>query len=231
VIVTVNAASVDTTSLVAEYTFEDGTAADSSPNGQDNSGTLGGNATVVTDASRGQVLHLDGDGDHVNVADSQDINLSTVTNRTISLWFNADTTSGRQVLYEEGGGTRGINVYIDDGQLYVGIWGMTGAANVFLSTGIAAGQWNNVSLVLDSSTGTFTAYLNGTSFGSAAAGTLRRHSGDIGIGRVDGKTKFHDGNSTRGVAYNFAGLLDDLLIYNRALSLVEITRLSDDPGA
>ena len=39
--------------------------------------------------------------------------------KTIELIFNADTTSGRQVLWEEGGPVNNLSIYIDNGQLRV----------------------------------------------------------------------------------------------------------------
>ena len=59
--------------------------------------------------------------------------------RTISLWFRADDVSinsRNQVLYEEGGTTRGLNIYLKNGSLYVGGWNSSesGWSGTFLSS-------------------------------------------------------------------------------------------------
>ena len=212
-------ASDSSDGLIARYTFNDSSARDSSLYGNDNSGTLRSGATTTFDSTRNsKVLSLDGTNDHITIADSSNINLGTHSDRTISVAFKADTTSGQQVIYEEGGATSGYNLYIDSGLLYVGAWGMNnGVANVFLSTAILANQWYNVSLVNDSIASTVTGYLNGTVFGSAASDSMPEHSGDIGIGRIDDATKTHSGNINSS-GNHFAGLIDDVLIYNTAIT-------------
>jgi hypothetical protein len=113
--------------LVAYWAMNAGSGskvADTSPHGQDNSGTLTGD-TTWSQMGLDHSLQFDGSGDMVNVSDSSDINTTTVTQRTISLWFavdDASISSRKQVLYEEGGTTRGLNVYVDSGRLYVGGW-------------------------------------------------------------------------------------------------------------
>ena len=220
--ITVNSGSVDDTDLIAHYTF-DGNANDTSPNGLDNSGSTVGDATFVNDTERGTVLSLDGTTDFVDVADSSDINIGTHGQRTVSLWFNANEVTSRQVLFEEGGGTRGLVIYIENGLLYVGGWnrpnGQSGWTGTWLSTAITAGEWHNVTLTLDGTAtvqpDAFKGYLDGQLFGSGEGSQLWGHSGDIGIGRNDGQSRYHDGNSN--TQYAFSGLIDDVRIYNRAL--------------
>ena len=50
--------------LVGHYSFNAGNVIDDSV-GISQNGALAGNATVVVDGTRGQVLSLDGNGDHV----------------------------------------------------------------------------------------------------------------------------------------------------------------------
>ncbi|NQZ58433.1 MAG: cadherin-like domain-containing protein [Lentisphaeraceae bacterium] len=226
VTVTVNVVEVSSKDLVLEYSFESGNAADTSPFGIDNSGSLGGNSSVVTKATRGQVLAVDGDGDFVDVANSANINLSTVTARTISLFFNATSVSARQCIFEEGGTYRGFSIYIDNGSVYAGAWGMSSTTNAYPSTAVSANEWNHLALVLDSAAGNYSVYLNGVVFASLPAASMSKHNGAIGIAQVDGKTRFHDGKSSISQSYDFAGKLDNLLIYNRALSASELANLS-----
>ena len=65
------------------YTFEGGTANDQSV-GTTQNGTFVGNATTITDATRGTVLALDGTGDSVSINST----FGNPTNVTIGGWVN-----------------------------------------------------------------------------------------------------------------------------------------------
>jgi hypothetical protein len=188
--------------------------------------------SFVTDAERGDVLRLDGTG-YVEVADSADINLSSHGQRTIALSFKADDIIGRQVLYEEGGGSRGLIVYIENGQLTVGGWNRVSSESdwrgTWLSTSVTAGQWHHVALTLNGG-GTVTAdalkgYLDGQLFGSGTGSQLWSRSGDIGIGGNNDSTVFAD-EVTSTASSLFTGMLDDVRIYNRTLTDEEIALLA-----
>jgi hypothetical protein len=218
---------VSTDDLVANLDFDSGDASDSSPFGGSNNGSLEGDPEFVDGA-----VVFDGD-DAINIRNSADINIGTHSQRTISLQFNADNVTTRQLLYEEGGTTRGLSIYIDNGLLYVGGWNVpdseSGWDPVFVSTSITAGTSNSVTLVLDGGTtvapGALTGYANGRAFGTAAGSQLWSHGGGIGIGGTNGRTIFHDGRSSSN-AY-FSGSIDNFNIFNRALNAAEVQELTD----
>ena len=98
--------------LVGHYTFVDGTADDQAAGTAEN-GTFNGNATTTTDAERGEVLSLDGNGDAVHVSGTfgnpTDVTLATWVNlnapdiggshivslgNNVVLWFDTDTVRG-----------------------------------------------------------------------------------------------------------------------------------------
>lgn len=61
---------------------------------------------------------------------SKDMNLGkSLDQRTVSMWFKADDVSSEQeqVIFEEGGMNRGLNMYLEDNLLYFGGW--SGAEN------------------------------------------------------------------------------------------------------
>ena len=223
--------------LIAELKFEDNSgtlAADSSPFGQDNSGSLlnGADLTSVAGNLTG-VVNFDGDNDYIALSNSRDINLGIHQQRTISLWFQADDinpTTGKQVLYEEGGAIRGLNIYLDAGQLYVGGWNTpeSGWSGTYLSTdNITSNKWHHVALVLDGETtvqpDSFIAYLDGQEFARGEGSQLWSHGNAIGLGNINGVTKFHDGISN--TSNGFAGSLDEFKIYNRVLDNIEVDDL------
>lgn len=103
----------------AVYWPMDGNAQDSAGG---NNGSTAGNATFGAGLS-GQALVLDGAGDFVSVPDSADINLRTASQYTVSLFFKAANPGGsRQILYEQGGRTRGLNLYVENGLFIAGAW-------------------------------------------------------------------------------------------------------------
>ena len=222
---------------VAYLSFNEGKgrlAKDSSTQGRNNAGALVADADW-TEGFKGGAAAFDGKGDAIKIKNSRDINLGTHGQRTISLQFQADDISGnkRQVLYEEGAGVRGLNIYIDEDRLYVGGWNTpsreSGWSGTWLSTKlstdkVSADKWHKVDLVLDGgrqvTQDAFRGYLDGQQFGSGAGSQLWSHSGGIGIGSINGGTRFHDG-ITPNSGSGFAGSVDEVMIFNDTLSSIE----------
>lgn len=116
------------------------------------------NGTLNGDAATDGALQLDGSGDYVKVGRSTDLNRGVFTEKTVSLWFKADDTDGVQMIYEQGGGTRGLNIYLDGDTLYAGGWNLPNRESGWkgdwiTQTGIVAGEWNHVALTLDGNSG------------------------------------------------------------------------------
>ncbi|PIR04066.1 MAG: hypothetical protein COV59_02685, partial [Candidatus Magasanikbacteria bacterium CG11_big_fil_rev_8_21_14_0_20_39_34] len=218
--------------LVLQFPLEDSAgnvALDYS--GQKNNGELRGGVTTGVDGKFSQAMQFDGVDDYIYVPDSQDINLGTHTQRSISLQFKADRLTGRQVLFEEGGTVRGLNIYLDGGDLYVGGWNETTNESHWLGTFLKlasaqVGQWYQVALTLDGTASltneAFKGYVDGVLVASGSGSQLWAHSGDIGVGATNNDTKFHDGNRSGTAKDMFKGSIDDLRIYNRVLSSNEM---------
>ena len=174
-------------------------------------------------------INFDGLNDSLRINDTTDINTAATDGRSINISFQtSNDTSSRQVLYEEGAQIRGLNVYIDNGNLYVNGWNIAeanwGPLNV--NTGINSNTDYVVSLNFDGINGTITGYLNGTQFGQiTGANTLHAHPGDIGVGGMQGGTYFHDGSTTASTGYNFTGEIGEVLIYNQTLNATEVNQV------
>ena len=99
----------------------------------------------------------------------------------------------KQTIYEQGGTTRGLNIYIYGGSLYVGGWNEPSNESnwnpgTFLSTSsIENNTWYHVALTLNGgssvSSNVFKGYLNGVEFGSGDGSKLWNHGGDVSIAR------------------------------------------------
>lgn len=175
---------------------------------------------------------FDGNGQYIAVPNDDSINQGgPFPERTVELIFNADSTSGRQVLWEEGGPVNSMNIYIDDGRIRVN--GRTTRAGGYgpldISAPIEAGQTYHVAFTQDGPNGQFTGYLNGEPFGSEAIGSfIGNHPNENGIGAINNNTYFHDdgpgnapgrGNGT----FAFTGQMSDLAIYNSIITSEEMS--------
>jgi len=156
------------------------------------------------------------------------------TKRTIMMAFRSgNDISSRQVLFEEGGGSRGLNVYIENDSVYMGGWNIPnddgGATTPWLYScvkeeisqnspyfGIFQLEYDGVS-----GTGEIRGSLNGTDLGTTSnVGRLFPHSGDIGVGGMYGGSCFDDGSCPGGNNYYFGGDVAEFLsgnvVYNQA---------------
>lgn len=180
-----------------------------------NGPTLG--AQPLYEDATGSVA-LNGTNQSISVPNHPQLNTSVQPRRSVELVFNANTTSGRQVLYEEGGGTNAFSIYVFNGSLYLngrdaGAWGP-----VNISIPITAGETYHVGFTFDFPNAIFRGYVNGVEIGNAAVNaSFPSHSGNIGIGRMDNATWFHDGAQS-GSNHYFNGRISDVAIYNSVLS-------------
>lgn len=186
-------------------------------NGSLTNGALTGQAALY--AGGAQSIFFDGVNDQLTIPNSTFINTASVTERTIELVFNASSTTGRQVLWEEGGGTNALSIYLDGSNIYFNVRdaGEFGPFTIFSS--ITAGQTYHAAITFDSITNNlFTGYLNGAVVGTGITTTdLDSHSGAIGIGFDNGGTFYHDG-ATGTTGNYFNGFISDVALYNRTLS-------------
>jgi len=192
-----------------------------------------GDLTIYVAGEEQNTLDFDGVEDYVSIANSADINTGgPYSDRTIEAWFYAEDVNKttKQVIFEEGGGTRGLNIYIDNGALYVGGWNLpsnqSNWAGTWLSTtSISSQRWHHVTLRLENGTNTvgadkFKGFLDGVEFGSGDGAALYAHGGNISMGR-NGSTRFHDGNDGSAGEY-FEGKIEEFRIWNEARTLDDI---------
>lgn len=212
---------------------------DNSSNGNINNGQLVQGATIGMEAEPfGEVLQLNDNNDQLIIANSTDINLGIHAKRSVSVWFNTNDVnrSTPQVIYEEGAKVRGLNIYLDQGQLYVGGWNASASQSrwggTYLNTpNISSNTWHHVALVLDADPGVAAvqpdvlfAYLDGVEVGRGEGSQLWSHSPAI-FGGINQQTKLHSGVTNRN--RSLLGKLDEARIYNQALTAQEVAELAD----
>jgi hypothetical protein len=168
-------------------------------------------------------------GDYLYIYDSSLINLMNVYDRSFSIWFKAaNISSSAQVIFEEGGTSNGISFYLYGEELYYGFWGTT-ITNTFLSTPFTdINSWHHMGFTFDSVNGIQKAFLDGVEVGSSdRIGYIPAHSGDIAIGADKDGLIYHYGTDSGGPQNYFNGTIDEVKIWNRALSPEEIQFLYD----
>ncbi len=133
-------------------------------------------------------FNANGAAEFITVPNTDAINLQNVTDRTIEFWFKAPDITTRQVIYEEGGGTRAFVFFIEGGRIYLGAYRneTTNAADRrffrSLANIIEVDRWYHVALTLDNAT-TLKWFLNGVEQDSQAGFIVDSHSGSISYGR------------------------------------------------
>ena len=233
------AASADA-ALVASYTFT-GNANDTSGNG--NHGSVFG-ASLTTDrfGNPDMAFRFDGDDDYIDVAHADSLDITDGI--TISLWTKMDAAGSPIGLnqYWVSKGTGGphyedspqntftfflanyttapdmVQCYLSDGSTLHGILPPEQAPGLHLAN-LDPDTWYHFAVTWDGDL--MKVYKNGIPVPGAEqsfSGSINSLTADLDIGRL--------GNGTR----YFDGVIDDLLIYNRALSELEIQQIYDAPN-
>jgi len=187
-----------------------------------NNGTLVGSPSIVA-GKIGQAVSLNGTSQDMTVADNN--SLSVTTGITLAGWVKVTDLTDYRYLFEKDSGSSGTREY----QLYINktsgiltfvVQTATGGGQVIYNStsGVSAGSWAHVAITYDGAN--IRSYINGVADATVTPCT----------------TSF--GNTTRpltigygGSTWYMKGLLDDLRLYNRALSGAEITDLYNFTGS
>ena len=195
--------------LVAAYGFEEpsgSTAVDSA--GSADTGTLNG-ASRVAAGRFGAALSFDGN-DRVDVADSASLDLSTAM--TLEAWVKPNSVSDwRTVVFKERPGSMAYTLYgaDDAGRPMVEINAGAAMRDVRGTSPAPTGAWMHLATTYDGAT--LRLYVGGVQVGSrAVTGQIGISSGALRIG----------GNTIWGEYFD--GLIDEVRVYNRALTAAEI---------
>ena len=193
--------------LVAAYSFDEGsgtTVADASGSG--NGGTASG-TTWTSSGKFGSALVFNGSSARVTVPDSASLRLTT--GMTLEAWVYPTTVSSawRDVIYKAND-----NYYLEgtsDNASRPGGGGTFLSSPVYGTAALTANSWSHLALTYDKVT--LRLYVNGVQVASAAAtANIATSSNPLQIGGDDIYGQF------------FSGRIDEVRIYNRALSATEV---------
>ena len=215
----------DEATVAANWTFNDGSAKDTSKKGLD--GNFTGKPQAV-DGIAGKALKFNGKSDGIKFPDSVDINTGgPYTNRTVAALFycdNAKIDDRKQVIFEEGGATRGLILYVHGGKVYAGGWNRAeyNWNGAWPAADIKSKQWYHVGLVIRDArdkveSKKFEMWLDGKRIAQEKGGQLHAHGDDIGVGHLNQNTVYHDGGGGGQTDVDwFGGLIDEVLVYGSA---------------
>jgi len=191
---------------VAAYSFNEGsgpTVRDSSGNG--NNGTLQGGASWTTSGKYGNAISFNGTNAYVSVPNSSSVQLTT--GMTLEAWVNPSQRKGvwRDVIYKGND-----NYYLEaDSTNGKPATGGTFGPPLFGSGALTTNAWTHLAGTYDGVT--LRLYVNGTQVSSRGqTGPIAISTNALQIG----------GDSIYG--QYFPGTIDEIRIYNRALSATEI---------
>ena len=207
--------------LVGAWTFDDGTANDSSGNG--NHGVVNGaTPTIDRDGNPNQAFEFDGTDDFISIAGTLNIPAGNDP-YTVSLWaciddLSFDLSGDNSFLFSRGAESvsRGQHITLRTS----GNIGLTHWANDAVTSYVASiAEWFNVTVTFDGATEKL--YINGD---------LEWTSTNFTLG-VDNSSGITLGRHVNFPILFFDGKIDDVYVYDRVLSSAEIQQLVPIPAA
>ncbi len=223
----------DENTVAGIWTFDDGTANDTSS--QKLNGVVVGTPESVAGIAN-KALKFNGVSDGIKIPDSPRINITNIfTNRTIGALFNCDDVNKgqKQVIFDDGGRTRGMIIYVFDGKVYVGAWNRAeyNWNGEWLSADIKSKTWYHVALALRGAAGAvekdkFEMWLDGKLIAKADGGQLHPHGDDIGIGFVNQNAVYHDDGGSGSNIDWFGGIIDEVVVYGSAFDNADFANLA-----
>lgn len=205
-------------SLVASYNFEEGSgSAIYDRSGNNHQGSINGTASFSTSGKNGKALSFNGTSNYVSINDSNKLDLTT--NMTLEAWVKPSTlTDWRTILVKEAYGAQAYAMYANtnlnkpDGEINTG----SAIYEAFGTAKLSTTAWTHMATTYDGST--LRLFINGNQVSQkAVSSTIRVSNGKLFIG----------GNSMWGEY--FKGLIDDIRIYNKALTQGEIQSDMNNP--
>ncbi len=172
-------------------------------------------SSVVTDKDRGQVSGFVGIGDYIRIKNTEWLNMGTGS-LSIGAWFKAGASSGLGTIASKSHDLASYTLFLhQDGRVLF----ETNGNNFFRYSANGVNnrdnKWHHVLAVFDSGVPTINIYIDGT---------LSNGSSSL-VNGTNSKTSASDlliGNHNGYGEYQFVGTLDDLMLFNRALTPVEV---------
>ena len=200
-------AHAQATGLVASYSFEEGTGTTTSDaSGNNNTGTLS-NATWTTSGKSGKALSFNGTNSIVNIPDAASLNLTSAMTLEAWVYPTAADNVWRTVLMKEVAGELAYALYANEDVDVPAAYVRVGATSrrVGGAGALPLNAWTHLAATYTS--GSLRIYVNGV-LAATQAGTGSITSSTLPL-RIGGNTIWGE---------YFAGRIDEVKLYNRALT-------------
>ena len=212
-------AGLDKLGLVGYWPMDENGETIAYDNANSNNGTLYNSPTwqASSNCVSGSCLNFDGNDDYISLPAFS--NPSSVTDYSISFWFylNAHNSAGRTYFYDFRGNGSVVDstapIFLIDNSGGLGILDAYTGIELKSSAVSVLTQWHHI--VVTRTSGTTNIYLDGILVKSGNAGT----GGNLGVEKRLGN---YAAQNTPGGNYWMNGLIDEVRVYNRALSEQEI---------
>lgn len=192
----------------------DGTTADATGNGHT---AVLNNGTTYATGKLGQAFSFDGVNDFIHVAASGDLEPTSIS---IAFWINTEQDAGLRLLFDSSHGSSngqfGWATQMNNGVFRSTYGNGSTFQEAVSTTNIADGQFHHVAMTLDGST--LKSYVDGVVESSISfTGTAMGTGDELRMGRHFSLNR------------QFAGELDDVRLYNHALTDADVATLAMVP--
>jgi uncharacterized repeat protein (TIGR01451 family) len=211
----------------AQYSFDEGSgtsAADTSGNGLTGALT---NGPTWSAGKYGSGVRFDGVNDFVSLGNPTALQLTG--SMTISAWINSSSfpPDDAAIVSKRGGSGYQLDTTLDTGPRTIGFKLTTSSGGLMARFGATALQpniWYHVAGVYDATAQTLNVYLNGQLNNGGSSGTVtatqQNSTNNVQIGQRPGSPG----------TFNFAGTIDQVRIYNVALTAAQIQADMNTPA-
>ena len=203
--------------LVAAYAFGEGagtTTADAT--GKGHTGTLQGGASWTTSGKYGSGLSFNGSTAYVDLGNAADLQLTGSMTWSAWIYATSNPPDDGQIIAKSGGAGWQFKTSPDTGVHTFGVGVSADAGSLtqrYSATVRALGTWYHVAGVYDAASQTLNIYVNGVLDNGVLSGTVPASqynaAENVTVGRRAG-------------GFYFQGTIDEVRLYNRALSQAEI---------
>jgi len=201
--------------LIGEWKFDENITSTSTvtydATGNNNTGTLYSGVTRTSSGCKiSNCLSFDGTSGYVRILDASTFD---ILNFTLFAWVRTTSTAAVARIISQQDATYYWVLSVNSGYLttYLSLDGVSATKGPLLSDG----QWHQIAISRDTVNDVITWWVDGVSVGtqSTANNSIYTVANDVYIGAYNGASQF------------FTGPIDDVRIYNRALSASEVKQL------
>ena len=142
-------------------------------------------------------------------------NLNITSSKTVSCWIKPESTGLWQtILTHSDGTTTGYDFFLTaSNTIRFGDWGLTTNDSISSDITLAVGTWYHVVGIWDATNNVISVWVNGVKKSLATTGSSASDTGELRIG------------ADRTSSNAFDGIIDDVAVFNRALSDYEVKAL------